>query len=140
MLAFIPDNNTHIHSKGSIVEYELNGPMEEPTIDPIFYNLDELKTVLLFLQTLFPNGWQIYENQVMSIEQAHKLMKNSIPKKEEGTFIIALINGIKYQNNIYYKDFTTYESLPDAAKSKETKDDYEEFWKNNEWLKIKNIL
>jgi hypothetical protein len=49
MLAFIPDNDTHIHSSGSIVEYKYNGPMEEPTMDPIFYNLDELKIVLSFL-------------------------------------------------------------------------------------------
>jgi hypothetical protein len=75
MLAFIPDNDTHIYSKGSIVEYKYNSFMEEPTIDPIFNNLDELKIVLSFLQVLFPNGWMIYDNTVMGIETAHKLQK-----------------------------------------------------------------
>lgn len=134
MLAFMTKHGEiYTDPEGSIIEYEHGRYLESPIIEPIFHNMYELKIVINLLKVLFPNGWEIYNNNIMGIEQAQKLKRESIPKKEEGTFILAFMwNGKErkdYQTNIYYKDFETFKSLPDAAKSDVTKKDYEKFWK-----------
>ncbi len=48
---------------------------------------------------------------------------------KDRTLVLMFVDGKFFKNDVFYKDFPSFDSLPNAAKSEETKKEYEEFWK-----------